>query len=113
METRSLIATALSIALVSPAILAAPALAAEPAGPTERAIDPTHTPVGFTVDHMVVSEVDGQFKQYAGKVLLDEKDPTKSKVEFTIQVASIDTGVADRDKHLRNSDFFDADKHPT
>jgi polyisoprenoid-binding protein YceI len=113
MKTRSLISTVLALAVLAPTTLVSPALAAEPAAPTEWAIDPTHTSVGFTVDHMVVSEVDGQFKQYSGKVLLDEKDPTKSTVELTIQVASIDTGVADRDKHLRNSDFFDADKHPT
>jgi len=113
MKTRSLISTVLALAVLAPTTLVSPALAAEPASPTEWTIDPTHTTVGFTVGHMVVSEVDGQFKQYSGKVLLDEKDPTKSNVELTIQVASIDTGVADRDKHLRNSDFFDADKHPT
>jgi len=113
MKTRSLISTALALAVLAPTTLVSPALAAEPSSPTEWAIDPTHTTVGFTVTHMVVSEVDGQFKQYSGKVLLDEKDPTKSSVELTIQVASIDTGVADRDKHLRTSDFFDAEKNPT
>jgi polyisoprenoid-binding protein YceI len=113
MTTRSLIATALSALLVAPALLASPALAADASSPIEWTIDPTHTRVGFTVQHMVVSEVDGEFKQYSGKVLLDEKDPSKSNVELTIQVASIDTGVPDRDKHLRSGDFFDTDKHPT
>ena len=80
---------------------------------TEWAIDAAHTHVGFSVPHMVVSEVEGEFKTFSGKVLLDEKDLTKSKVELTVQVASIDTGVADRDKHLRSGDFFEADKHPT
>lgn len=112
MKTRSLIAAATLAALI-PVTAAGPALAAETSGPVEWTIDPTHTHVGFTVPHMVVSEVDGQFRQFAGKVLLDEKDLTKSKVELTVQVASIDTGVADRDKHLRSGDFFDADKHPT
>lgn len=109
---KSLIASVLLAALV-PVTVAGPALAADTAGPVEWTIDPTHTQVGFTVPHMVVSEVDGQFKQFAGKVLLDEKDVTKSKVELTVQVASIDTGVADRDTHLRSGDFFDAAKHPT
>ena len=112
MKTRSLIATVTLAALV-PATLVGPALAADTSSPVEWTIDPTHTQVGFSVPHMVVSEVDGQFKQFAGKVLLDEKDLTKSKVELTVQVASIDTGVADRDEHLRSGDFFDAGKHPT
>lgn len=75
-------------------------------------IDPAHTKVGFTVDHMVVSEVDGQFNKFSGKVLLDEKNLTKSQVEFTIEAASIDTDNADRDKHLKGPDFFDVQKHP-
>lgn len=112
MHTRSLIA-AVSLAALMPATVAGPVLAAEPSSPVEWTIDPTHTLVGFTVPHMVVSEVDGHFEQFAGKVLLDDKDLTKSKVELTVQVASIDTGVEDRDKHLRSGDFFDADKHPT
>jgi len=113
MTTRSLIATAVSALLVAPAVLVTPAQAADPSSPVEWTIDPTHTQVGFTVPHMVVSEVDGYFKEFSGKVLLDEKDLTKSKVELTVKVASIETGVPDRDKHLRSGDFFDADKHPT
>jgi polyisoprenoid-binding protein YceI len=112
MTKQSLIAT-VSLAALLPALVAGPALAAETSAPVEWTIDPTHTQVGFTVPHMVVSEVDGRFKEFSGKVLLDEKDLTKSKVELTVQVASIDTGVADRDKHLRSGDFFDAEKHPT
>jgi len=112
MQTRSLI-TAVTLAALVPATVANPAVAAEPSSPVEWTIDPTHTQVGFTVPHMVVSEVDGHFKEFSGKVLLDEKDLTKSKVELTVQAASIDTGVADRDKHLRNGDFFDVEKHPT
>lgn len=96
-------------------LLAGTALAenpASPAGPTEWAIDAAHAEVGFSVSHMVVSEVEGEFKSYSGKVLLDEKDLTKSSLEFSADIASIDTGVADRDKHLRSGDFFDAEKHP-
>lgn len=112
MTTRSLIAAATLAALV-PATIAGPALAADSSSPVEWTIDPTHTQVGFTVDHMVVSEVDGYFKEFSGKVLLDERDLTKSQVELTVKVASIETGVPDRDKHLRSGDFFDADRHPT
>ena len=113
MQARSLIAAAVSLATFGPAVVATPVQAAEPAGRTEWTIDAAHSTVGFTVPHMVISEVDGQFRAFSGKVLLDENDLTKSAVELTVQVASIDTGSADRDKHLRTSDFFDADKHPT
>jgi polyisoprenoid-binding protein YceI len=79
---------------------------------SEWTIDPTHSSIGFSVPHMVVSEVDGQFKSYAGKALLDEADLTKSQVEFTAEVASIDTANAERDKHLKSADFFDVQKFP-
>jgi polyisoprenoid-binding protein YceI len=100
------------------AFSATTALAESPVSPpaagttTEWAIDAAHTEVGFSVSHMVVSEVEGEFKSYSGKVLLDEKDLTKSQVEFSADIASIDTGVGDRDKHLRSGDFFDAEKFP-
>lgn len=79
----------------------------------EWSIDAAHTRIGFSVNHMVVSEVDGEFKKATGKVYLDEADLTKSSVELEIDAASIDTGNADRDAHLRNGDFFEVDKHPT
>jgi polyisoprenoid-binding protein YceI len=79
---------------------------------TEWAIDNAHTHVGFSVGHMVFSEVEGEFKTFQGKVLLDEKDPSHSNVEFTADVASINTNNEDRDKHLRSPDFFDAAKFP-
>lgn len=79
---------------------------------TEWAVDAAHAHVGFTVPHMVISEVEGEFKKFSGKVALDEKDLTKSTVEFTIDVASVDTDNADRDKHLVGPDFFDAAKYP-
>jgi polyisoprenoid-binding protein YceI len=89
-------------------LLALPALAE----PTEWAIDPAHSTIGFTVSHMVVSEVDGRFKTYTGKALLEEADLTKSAVEFSADAASIDTGDAKRDEHLRSPDFLDAAKFP-
>lgn len=75
-------------------------------------IDNTHTQVGFAVRHMMVTTVRGQFKSYKGTLRLDPKDFTKSSFEGAIDVASIDTGVADRDNHLRTNDFFDAPNHP-
>jgi polyisoprenoid-binding protein YceI len=96
-----------SLAVLS-ALLTLPA-AAEP---VEWAIDAAHTHVGFTVSHLVVSEVDGNFKTFSGKTVLDEKDLTKSQVEFSIDTASVNTENADRDKHLRSADFFDAEKFP-
>jgi polyisoprenoid-binding protein YceI len=79
---------------------------------TEWTLDPTHSSVGFSVPHLVVSEVDGSFKKWSGKALLDEADLTKSSVEFTAEVASIDTGEAKRDEHLKSPEFFDAAKFP-
>lgn len=75
-------------------------------------IDKVHSHVGFSVKHMMVSTVRGQFKDYSGKVNLDAKDFTRSTFEGSVDVASIDTGNADRDNHLRNNDFFDAPSHP-
>jgi len=75
-------------------------------------IDAGHTHVGFSVAHMVVSEVEGKFTKYTGKVQLDEQDPTRSQLEFVAEVSSIDTGNEERDKHLRSGDFFDAATFP-
>jgi polyisoprenoid-binding protein YceI len=75
-------------------------------------IDKVHSHVGFSVKHMMVSTVRGQFKEYAGTVDLDAKDFARSTFEGSVEVASIDTGNADRDNHLRTNDFFDAPNHP-
>jgi len=98
----------LSSVAVATALLALPALAES----AEWTVDPAHTTIGFSVPHMVVSEVDGKFKTYTAKALLDEADLTKSTVEFSADVASIDTGDAKRDEHLKSPDFFDAAKFP-
>jgi polyisoprenoid-binding protein YceI len=76
-------------------------------------VDASHSQVGFAVKHLVISNVRGEFRTYQGKVVLDEADVTKSTVEATIDVNSIDTKVADRDAHLKNADFFDVAKHPS
>ena len=75
-------------------------------------IDTVHTHVGFSVKHMMVSTVRGQFKTYRGTIQLDPKDFTRSRFEGEIDVASIDTNNSDRDNHLRTNDFFDVPNHP-
>ena len=74
-------------------------------------LDPTHTRIGFSTRHAMVTTVRGQFGDFAGTAHVDAADPGNSKVDVTIQTASIDTGVADRDAHLRSADFFDAEQN--
>ena len=90
--------------------LALPALAL--AEPVTYKVDADHSGVNFTIRHFV-SNVPGLFKDYDGTIVYDKDNPAGSKVEFTVQAASIDTGNADRDKHLRSADFFDVEKFPT
>jgi polyisoprenoid-binding protein YceI len=79
--------------------------------PGTFAFDPTHTTVGAMVRHLMVSKVRGKFTDVAGSITVAE-DPLASSVEVTIKAASIDTGVADRDNHLRSADFLDVENHP-
>ena len=90
-------------------VLSLPALASAAAWK----IDPDHSNVGFKVRHLMVSNVRGNFDKHTGTVNLDDKDITKSKVEVTIDTASINTNVQKRDEHLRSADFFDVAKYPT
>ena len=75
-------------------------------------IDAAHTFVNFTVPHLGISKARGGFRDVAGAINYDAKDVTRSSVEVTIKVASIDTGHEGRDRHLRSADFFDAEKFP-
>jgi polyisoprenoid-binding protein YceI len=75
-------------------------------------IDDVHTHIGFSVKHMMVATVRGQFKAYRGTLALDPADFARSRFEGEIDVASIDTGNGQRDDHLRTGDFFDAANHP-
>jgi polyisoprenoid-binding protein YceI len=76
-------------------------------------LDPIHTHVGFSVKHLMVSTVRGQFRNYSGTIEIDPADFTRSRFSGEIDVSSVDTGNPDRDKHLRTGDFFDVAAHPT
>ena len=78
----------------------------------EYKIDPNHSSVNFAVTHMMVSTVNGRFNAFDGKILLDEKDITKSSVNVTIKTASINTDNSARDNDLRSAGFFDVEKFP-
>lgn len=82
------------------------------AEPTVYVIDTDHTEVGFEVSHLVVSTVSGRFKTFEGSFTFDPKDYKATKLEATADVASVDTGNAKRDEHLRSADFFDAKTNP-
>jgi polyisoprenoid-binding protein YceI len=76
-------------------------------------IDPSHTTVAFGVKHLMVSTTRGQFNKVAGTVQIDDADPSRSRIEVTIDAASVDTRDAKRDEHLRSADFFDVARYPT
>jgi polyisoprenoid-binding protein YceI len=77
------------------------------------ALDASHSRVGFVARHAMVTKVRGAFNEISGHGYFDAAQPTNSKVELTIQAASIDTRNADRDAHLRSNDFFDMEQYPT
>ncbi|HET7550775.1 MAG TPA: YceI family protein [Gemmatimonadaceae bacterium] len=75
-------------------------------------LDPAHSSVEFSVKHMMMTTVRGRFKEVEATLTGDRDHPEEAGVQATVAVASIDTGVADRDAHLRGPDFFDADRFP-
>jgi polyisoprenoid-binding protein YceI len=81
-----------------------------PAG--DYRIDPAHSIIGFAIRHLEINWVEGRFKDFVGTIHYDNTDITKSSVEFTAKVESIDTGVEPRNKHLRTADFFEVEKYP-
>ncbi|MGW0777434.1 YceI family protein [Streptomyces sp. NPDC002835] len=96
-------ATTTAVAAVDPALAALTG---------EYTIDPAHSSIGFTVRHAMVTNVRGNFAQHEGTLRLDGTDPSRSTASIDVDIASVDTGMADRDAHLRSADFFDAEKFP-
>lgn len=76
-------------------------------------IDLVHSRIGFTVRHLVVSKVRGRFTRWTGTIRMDENDLTRAQVHIAIEPASVDSGVEQRDNHLRSPDFFDVATYPT
>jgi polyisoprenoid-binding protein YceI len=81
--------------------------------PTQWQIDPAHSAAHFSVRHLMISNVRGEFTKLSGSALLNPADPAKSTVEITIEAASVNTREPQRDEHLRSADFFDVANHPT
>ncbi|HHM02535.1 MAG TPA: polyisoprenoid-binding protein, partial [Caldithrix abyssi] len=79
---------------------------------TDYVNDKSHTTIGFEVTHMVISTVEGEFKDYDVSLTFDPRDLSKFNVEANIKLASVDTDNPKRDEHLRSPDFFDAAKYP-
>jgi polyisoprenoid-binding protein YceI len=75
-------------------------------------LDPAHSTIEFAVKHMMFTTVRGRFTTFSGTVQVDMQNPNNSRVEVTIDAASINTGVADRDAHLRTADFLDVERYP-
>jgi len=76
-------------------------------------IDPTHSAAYFKVRHMMISNVKGEFTHISGKLELDGADITKSRVEASVDAATINTGEPQRDAHLKSADFLEVEKFPT
>ncbi len=79
---------------------------------TTWSIDPAHSAAEFAIKHMMISTFKGEFRGIDGVIRIDEENPENSSVVASIDVLSLDTGVADRNAHLRSDDFFNAEKYP-
>ncbi|MEV7680222.1 YceI family protein [Streptomyces sp. NPDC056909] len=78
----------------------------------EYTIDPAHSTISFTVRHAMVTNVRGSFNEHEGTLNLDGSNPAASTASIDVSIASVDTGIPDRDGHLRSADFFDAETFP-
>jgi len=74
-------------------------------------VDPSHASIGFKIEHLVISKVKGDFREFSATFILDDEGQL-DEASSDIEVASIDTGITKRDDHLRSADFFDADQFP-
>ena len=106
MRSRNLLAWSL-LSLAS-SLLAAPARAAD-----TFSVDPVHSSMLFRVKHLGVGHIYGRFNQYSGSFTFDPKNPADCKLEMEVKIDSIDSANADRDKHLKGPDFFNAKEFPT
>jgi polyisoprenoid-binding protein YceI len=79
---------------------------------TTWALDPMHSEIQFKVKHLVISTVTGSFKTFDGSATTEGDDWNTAKVNFSADIASIDTNMAQRDAHLKSAEFFDAETHP-
>lgn len=79
---------------------------------TEYDVDHSHSSVGFKVKHMMVSNVNGVFKEFSGAIDYDQKTKKLKSISGEVIAKSVDTGIEKRDEHLRNEDFFDVAKFP-
>ena len=82
-------------------------------GATQWQIDPAHSAAHFSVRHLMISNVRGEFTKLTGTATTSASDPAKSSLDVTIEAASINTREPQRDDHLRSADFFDVAKYPT
>src|SRR6201996_3823856 len=101
-----------AMAGLAAAIVLAAGAASMSAQVTTWKIDPMHSESDFAIKHMAINTVHGSFRGVSGIITLDEKNLSKSGVEATIDVTTVDTGVAQRDGHLKSPDFFDVAKFP-
>ena len=76
-------------------------------------IDPSHSSVNFSIKHMMIAKVHGGFEKLSGKLQYDPKNPEATRVEASIETGSINTREPQRDAHLKSSDFFDVERHPS
>lgn len=79
---------------------------------TKWVLDPSHSEIGFKAKHLMITTVSGKFEKFGGTVETDGDDLTTAQISFTAETASVTTGSSDRDAHIRNADFFDAEKFP-
>ena len=79
---------------------------------TKWVVDPTHSEVQFKVKHLVISTVTGAFKTFSGEAFTDGSDFENARINFMLDVKSVDTNQAQRDEHLRSGDFFEAESYP-
>lgn len=76
-------------------------------------VDPAHSALSFSVDHLGLTSIDGRFTDFTGVINWDDEAADLSNIEFTAQAQSVNTDVAKRDEHLRSADFFEVEKYPT